>query len=95
MESVDPFGGSLHAKDEFWKKLDGGSISQGPGPRREEYDGYEIIGFVVSKLKLDGSTADYGGGTFTDAIKERKFVGALGVKTFKTMKDAEKAEGLP
>ena len=75
--------------DDFWKKLDGSPTTFGPGIKREMYDGYEIIGFIQSKLMQDGSTNTSMGGQFSEVIKERKFVGALGVKSFKTMEDAE------
>lgn len=88
---VNPFGASLEQNDDFWKKLDGGWTSFGLSAGRPTYDGYEIIGFAQSNLKQDGTTNNSSGGQFSDVIKDRKFVCALAVKSFKTMDDAEKA----
>ena len=77
-------------EDDFWKQLDGG-ISSIPQGARENHDGYEIIGFAESSLQHDGTKSDVNGGTFTSALAERKYVGALGVRTFKTMDEAENA----
>ena len=78
------------SESDFWRKLDGGWGSCDTNSRRDEHDGFVILGFAQSDLDNKGrsNTAIYG--DFREALAEKKFLGALAVKTFKTFEDAKK-----
>jgi hypothetical protein len=73
---------------EFWRKLDGTIVSSGA---RGEYNGYKIIAFAYSDVRRDGGTRTPGDDDFEGALARQKYVGALGLKTFKTEDEAREA----
>jgi hypothetical protein len=83
-------GGATRIEDAFWKKLDGSWSSLQPA-ERVEYQGFVILGFAQSKLTQDGRMNVGSSASFMEAIKQKKFVGALGIRMFKTDEEAKKA----
>lgn len=75
----------------FWQKLDGGWGTCDTDTRRDEHDGFVILGFAQSDLDNKGQTNTAIYGEYRQALAEKKFLGALAVKTFKTFEEARKA----
>jgi hypothetical protein len=75
----------------FWRNLDGGWGSCDTNTRRDEHDGFVILGFAQSDLDIKGRTNTAIYGDFRNALMEKKFLGAVAVKTFKTFEDAKRA----
>lgn len=69
-------GSCITFPSEFWGKLDG-TVAEG-GLR--EYEGYRILCFAQSSAKNNGTTDTATILPFNDALKEKKYVGALGVR---------------
>lgn len=82
---------AAHSESAFLHKLDGGWGYCDTNTRRDEHDGFAILGFAQSDLdkKDQTNTAIYG--DFREALAEKKFLGALAVKTFKTFEEAKQA----
>jgi hypothetical protein len=83
-------GQNAESDRDFWRKLDGGWGSCNANTPRDEHDGFVILGFAQSDLDNKGRTNTAIYGNFREALTEKKFIGALAVKTFKTFEDAKK-----
>lgn len=83
-------GMSARSRHPFWSKLDGGWASLGPDVHREQFDGFTILGFAESDVTRDGRTNTASGGSFSEALRIKKLVGALALKTYGTFEDASR-----
>jgi hypothetical protein len=83
-------GMSGQSESEFWRKLDGGWSSCETNSRYDEHAGFVILGFAQSALDNNGQTNTPTYGEFRAALAEKKYLGALAVKTFKTFEDAKR-----
>lgn len=83
-------GVSAQSESDFWRKLDGGWGSCETKSRQDEHAGFVILGFAQSALDNKGGTNTPTYGEFRDALTEKKYLGALAVRTFKTFEEAEK-----
>jgi hypothetical protein len=83
-------GMSAGSPDPFWQKLDGGWASL-PNDLAQHYNDYLILGFAQSNLGRDGSTNNAFGADFPDALKSQKYVGAIALKLFDTVDQAQNA----
>jgi len=84
-------GSAGHSDSAFWQKLDDSWRTYNTDTRRDEHDGFVILGFAQSDLDNKGQTNTVIYGDFRKALAEKKFLGALAVKTFKTPEEAKKA----
>ena len=67
---------------DFWMKLDG-MISN----IQDSYEDYTILGYAGSQETREGLTGYAPAHDFSTALKCRKYVGAVAIKTFKTEKE--------
>ena len=83
-------GTSMTFEDSFWQKLNFASNTPPP----TSWEGYTILGFATSNTGQDGQLL-YGGTTdFQWELKDKKYVGALVIKTFKTKQELREFMGL-
>lgn len=78
------------SESDFWRKLDGGWGGCDTNSQRVQHDGFVILGFAQSYLDNKGQTNEVNCGDFSLALTSKKYVGALAVKTFKSIEDANK-----
>lgn len=83
-------GMSGQSESDFWRKLDGGWGSCETKSRQDEHAGFVILGFAQSALDNKGQTNTPTYGEFKAALAEKKYLGALAVRTFKTFEEAKK-----
>jgi hypothetical protein len=58
------------------------------------WEGYTILGFATSQMGQDGQLHNAGTPDFQWELKDKKYVGALVIKTFKTKKELREFLGL-
>lgn len=83
-------GTSITFEDPLWQKLNFSTSTPPPTP----WKGYTILGFATSNMGQDGQLHNAGTGDFQWELKDKKYVGALVVKTFKTKQELREFLGL-
>ena len=84
---------------DFWLKLDGGAYALdktlrkdyfGTLPQDQKFADYTILGFATSQLKQNGEMSSSTSSFFPKQLEEKKYVGAVVVKTFRTEEEFKK-----
>jgi hypothetical protein len=83
-------GTSITFEDSFWQKLNLAFFTTPPTP----WEGYTILGFATSNMGQDGQLHNSGTGEFQFELKDKKHVGALVIKTFRTKEGLREFMGL-
>jgi hypothetical protein len=83
-------GTSITFEDSFWQKLNFASNTPPP----TSWEGYTILGFATSNMGQDGQLHNGGTTDFQWELKDKKYVGALVIKTFKTKQELREFQGL-
>jgi hypothetical protein len=65
----------------FWMKLDGARSGIYPSAT---FDGYTILAMAQSRLEQDGNPQNRYSSAFDETVKQKKYVGALALRTFAT-----------
>ena len=80
--------------NDFWMKLDGHNSSMGkvfhdgkPVPVDPSYKGYVVLGVASSRLDQKGETTGNATSNLAESIADKKYVGAVVIKTFATAEE--------
>jgi hypothetical protein len=76
------FGAYARTESDFWMKLDGGVTSG----HVVSYEGYTILGWGFSSMEQEGGKRGVSP-DFLETLRDKKYMGALAIKTFKTQEE--------
>ena len=82
-------GSSITFEEAFWQNLNFTLTATPP----TSWEGYTILGFATSNMGQDGQLHQSGTPNFQLELKDKKHVGALVIKTFKTEKELREFQG--
>jgi hypothetical protein len=88
---LSDWGSTGRSESTFWAQLDGGWSSCEP----EKYQDFTILGFAQSNMQSNGNVENIGYGEFKDALRQKRYVGALAVRSFPTRQTEQGAAANP